>query len=156
MPPSSPGVTVLRQELDGTRSGESRHLQEWLSCIIFDDQIRLFEKPPFALNGIEWIQKWEQWTVRMWTERMRICHSKKNIVLFIRDSCVYRLFLFFIYVFDKNLIKIISFQEFLETMHQFANQGEEEKLSFLFKVEIPSSLLSFLGYPNRRYPIDTL
>ena len=51
---------------------------------------------------------------------------------------------------DKNWIKIISFQEFLETMHQFANQGEEEKLSFLFKVEIPFSLLSFLGYPNGR------
>ena len=32
----------------------------------------------------------------------------------------------------------MSLEEFLETMHQFANQGEEEKLSFLFKVYDPN------------------
>ena len=40
------------------------------------------------------------------------------------------------------IIRTIPFQEFLETMHQFANQGEEEKLSFLFKVEIIFSISS--------------
>ena len=40
-------------------------------------------------------------------------------------------------------------QEFLETMHQFANQGEEEKLSFLFKVNLICAPLSYLNIiPN--------
>ena len=39
-------------------------------------------------------------------------------------------------VFEGFPYVLWLFQEFLETMHQFANQGEEEKLSFLFKVNL--------------------
>ena len=102
MPPHSPGVTGNRQELDGTRTWESRHLQDWLSCIIFDEQIQPFEKPPFALNGIEWIQKWEQWTVRMWTERMWICHSKE-ILYFSFVIHVFTDFFFSSYMYWQKL-----------------------------------------------------
>lgn len=35
-------------------------------------------------------------------------------------------------------LTILRTQEFLETMHQFSQQGEEEKLSFLFKVYDPN------------------
>ena len=41
-------------------------------------------------------------------------------------------------LFDKDGSGSVSLEEFLETMHQFANQGEEEKLSFLFKVYDPN------------------
>ena len=41
-------------------------------------------------------------------------------------------------MFDKDGSGSVSLEEFLETMHQFANQGEEEKLSFLFKVYDPN------------------
>jgi len=41
-------------------------------------------------------------------------------------------------IFDKDGSGTVSLEEFLETMHQFANQGEEEKLSFLFKVYDPN------------------
>jgi len=41
-------------------------------------------------------------------------------------------------IFDKDSSGTVSLEEFLETMHQFANQGEEEKLSFLFKVYDPN------------------
>ena len=37
-------------------------------------------------------------------------------------------------IFDKDGSGSVSLEEFLETMHQFAQQGDEEKLSFLFKV----------------------
>ena len=39
-------------------------------------------------------------------------------------------------IFDKDRSGSVSLEEFLETMHQFALQGDEEKLSFLFKVFI--------------------
>ena len=38
-------------------------------------------------------------------------------------------------IFDKDGSGSVSLEEFLETMHQFAQQGDEEKLSFLFKVD---------------------
>ena len=41
-------------------------------------------------------------------------------------------------LFDKDGSGSVSLEEFLETMHQFAHQGEEEKLSFLFKVYDPN------------------
>ena len=41
-------------------------------------------------------------------------------------------------IFDKDGSGSVSLEEFLETMHQFAQQGDEEKLSFLFKVYDPN------------------
>ena len=41
-------------------------------------------------------------------------------------------------IFDKDGSGSVSLEEFLETMHQFALQGDEEKLSFLFKVYDPN------------------
>ena len=41
-------------------------------------------------------------------------------------------------IFDKDGSGTVSLEEFLETMHQFANQGEEEKLAFLFRVYDPN------------------
>lgn len=41
-------------------------------------------------------------------------------------------------IFDKDGSGTVSLEEFLETMHQFSNQGEEEKLSFLFRVYDPN------------------
>ena len=41
-------------------------------------------------------------------------------------------------IFDKDGSGSVSLEEFLETMHQFAHQGDEEKLSFLFKVKTAS------------------
>ena len=41
-------------------------------------------------------------------------------------------------IFDKDGSGTVSLEEFLETMHQFCQQGEEEKLLFLFKVYDPN------------------
>lgn len=37
-------------------------------------------------------------------------------------------------IFDKDGSGTVSLAEFIETMHQFSGQGEDEKISFLFKV----------------------
>lgn len=37
-------------------------------------------------------------------------------------------------IFDKDNSGSISFQEFLEAMHQFSGQSPEDKIKFLFKV----------------------
>ena len=41
-------------------------------------------------------------------------------------------------IFDKDSSGSVPLEEFLETMHQFSLQGDEEKLSFLFKVYDPN------------------
>ena len=37
-------------------------------------------------------------------------------------------------IFDKDGSGTVSLAEFIETMHQFSGQGDDEKISFLFKV----------------------
>ncbi len=37
-------------------------------------------------------------------------------------------------IFDKDDSGSISFQEFLDAMHQFAGQTPDDKIKFLFKV----------------------
>ena len=37
-------------------------------------------------------------------------------------------------IFDKDGSGTVSLPEFIETMHQFSGQGDDEKISFLFKV----------------------
>ena len=57
-------------------------------------------------------------------------------------------------IFDKDGSGSVSLEEFLETMHQFAQQGDEEKLSFLFKVDRRDILLTGLVISLPRFMIQ--
>ena len=52
------------------------------------------------------------------------------IFFFLQEFFVERAFR----IFDKDGSGTVSLAEFIETMHQFSGQGDDEKISFLFKV----------------------
>ena len=56
----------------------------------------------------------------------RICYD----VYFLQPFFVERVF----QIFDKDDNGSISFQEFIDAIHQFAGQTPEDKIKFLFKV----------------------
>ena len=58
-----------------------------------------------------------------------IAQSSKNCIFF-QEFFVERAFR----IFDKDGSGTVSLAEFIETMHQFSGQGDDEKISFLFKV----------------------
>ena len=59
----------------------------------------------------------------------QIQNFSTNLILF-QEFFVERAFR----IFDKDGSGTVSLAEFIETMHQFSGQGEDEKISFLFKV----------------------
>ena len=51
-------------------------------------------------------------------------------------------------IFDKDDSGSISFQEFLDAMHQFAGQTPDDKIKFLFKVyDIDGESINYLLSP---------
>ena len=49
-------------------------------------------------------------------------------------------------IFDKDGSGTVSLAEFIETMHQFSGQGDDEKISFLFKVYDLNGELKFYWF----------
>ena len=64
------------------------------------------------------------------TTLARFCFGLNLIKIVLQPFFVERVF----QIFDKDDSGSISFQEFIDAIHQFAGQTPEDKIKFLFKV----------------------
>jgi len=124
---SSRGVVTKLMRCIGKDGDDSTTVEDFMSFVIVITNP--LKRGVLNEENIAWLESVFRENVGKGKEEFTLDEFKK-IVPSKNEFFVERAFR----IFDKDGSGTVSLAEFIETMHQFSGQGDDEKISFLFKV----------------------